>query len=78
MIGFIVVLLKFSYGKYIRILTFRFSFLISEAEDFQPLPSKVVRKRHWADEDVDANDIKDSWEEEDVSAPVYFSFIIYF
>uniref|UniRef100_A0A1J3K8R4 Eukaryotic translation initiation factor 3 subunit J n=1 Tax=Noccaea caerulescens TaxID=107243 RepID=A0A1J3K8R4_NOCCA len=40
-----------------------------EAEDFQPLPAKVELKRNWDDEDVDENDIKDSWEEEDEPAP---------
>lgn len=51
-------------------------FMISEAEDFQPLPAKVVLKSNWDDEDVDENDIKDSWEEEedDEPVPVYFSF----
>ncbi|XP_009139719.1 eukaryotic translation initiation factor 3 subunit J isoform X3 [Brassica rapa] len=33
-----------------------------EAEDFQPLPAKFVLKSNWDDEDVDENDIKDSWE----------------
>ncbi|KAJ0234473.1 Eukaryotic translation initiation factor 3 30 kDa subunit [Hirschfeldia incana] len=41
-----------------------------EAEDFQPLPAKVVLKSNWDDEDVDENDIKDSWEEEDEPVPV--------
>ncbi|KAG2307943.1 hypothetical protein Bca4012_083101 [Brassica carinata] len=36
-----------------------------EAEDFQPTPAKVELKSNWDDEDVDENDIKDSWEEED-------------
>lgn len=63
--------------KYIRFLTCRFSFLISEAEDFQPLPAKVELKSNWDDEDVDENDIKDSWEEEDESVPVYFSLSTY-
>ncbi|CAA7055749.1 unnamed protein product [Microthlaspi erraticum] len=40
-----------------------------EAEDFQPLPAKVELKSNWDDEDVDENDIKDSWEEEDEPAP---------
>ncbi|CAH8352245.1 unnamed protein product [Eruca vesicaria subsp. sativa] len=40
-------------------------FLVSEAEDFQPTPAKVELKSNWDDEDVDENDIKDSWEEED-------------
>ncbi|KAL0731292.1 hypothetical protein Bca4012_027386 [Brassica carinata] len=43
-----------------------------EAEDFQPLPAKVVLKSNSDKEDVDENDIKDSWEEADepVPAPV--------
>ncbi|CAH8385682.1 unnamed protein product [Eruca vesicaria subsp. sativa] len=40
-----------------------------ETEDFQPLPAKVVLKSNWDDEDVDENDIKDSWEEDDEPAP---------
>jgi translation initiation factor 3 subunit J len=40
-----------------------------EAEDFQPLPAKAELKSNWDDEDVDENDIKDSWEEEDEPAP---------
>lgn len=40
-----------------------------EAEDFQPLPAKVELKSNWDDEDVDENDIKDSWEEEDEPTP---------
>ncbi|CAN7136514.1 unnamed protein product [Brassica rapa subsp. narinosa] len=36
-----------------------------EAEDFQPTPAKVELKSNWDDEDVDENDIKDSWEEEE-------------
>lgn len=45
-----------------------------EAEDFEPLPAKVELKSNWDDEDVDENDIKDSWEEEDEPAPVWFLF----
>ncbi|CAN6831731.1 unnamed protein product [Brassica oleracea] len=44
-------------------------FLVSEAEDFQPTPAKVELKSNWDDEDVDENDIKDSWEEEDDDEP---------
>ncbi|CAH2079606.1 unnamed protein product [Thlaspi arvense] len=40
-----------------------------EADDFQPLPAKVELKSNWDDEDVDENDIKDSWEEDDEPAP---------
>ncbi|ESQ47334.1 hypothetical protein EUTSA_v10027912mg [Eutrema salsugineum] len=40
-----------------------------EAEDFQPIPAKVELKSNWDDEDVDENDIKDSWEEDDEPAP---------
>lgn len=40
-----------------------------EAEDFQPTPAKVELKSNWDDEDVDENDIKDSWEEEDDDKP---------
>jgi hypothetical protein len=41
---------------------------ISDSEDFQPV-APVVKveplKNQWADEDVDADDVKDSWEEEE-------------
>ncbi|KAG5400190.1 hypothetical protein IGI04_014797 [Brassica rapa subsp. trilocularis] len=40
-----------------------------EAEDFQPLPAKVILKSNWDDEDVDENDIKDSWEVDDEPVP---------
>ncbi|RID65704.1 hypothetical protein BRARA_D00883 [Brassica rapa] len=40
-----------------------------EAEDFQPLPAKFVLKSNWDDEDVDENDIKDSWEVDDEPVP---------
>ncbi|KAJ4902631.1 Translation initiation factor eIF3 subunit [Raphanus sativus] len=40
-----------------------------ETEEFQPTPAKVELKSNWDDEDVeedvDENDIKDSWEEEE-------------
>ena len=53
-------------------------FLISEAEDFQPLPAKVALKSNWDDEDVDEDDIKDSWEKEDEPVPpVYFTFTLF-
>lgn len=53
-------------------------FLNSEAEDFQPLPAKFVLKSNWDDEDVDENDIKDSWEVDDEPVPhVYFTFTLF-
>ncbi|CAH8387856.1 unnamed protein product [Eruca vesicaria subsp. sativa] len=36
-----------------------------EDEQLAPLPAKVVLKSNWDDEDVDENDIKDSWEDDD-------------
>ncbi|KAJ4909916.1 Translation initiation factor eIF3 subunit [Raphanus sativus] len=36
-----------------------------EDEQIAPLPAKVVLKSNWDDEDVDENDIKDSWEDDD-------------
>lgn len=62
-------------------------FMVSETEEFQPTPAKVELKSNWDDEDVeedvDENDIKDSWEEEeeddDEPTPVFsffFSFSI--
>jgi len=41
---------------------------ISDAEDFQPAASVVKAeplKNQWADEDVEEDDVKDSWEEEE-------------
>ncbi|KAJ4903312.1 Translation initiation factor eIF3 subunit [Raphanus sativus] len=36
-----------------------------EDEPLAPLPAKVELKSNWDDEDVDENDIKDSWEDDD-------------
>ncbi|KAJ4868357.1 Translation initiation factor eIF3 subunit [Raphanus sativus] len=36
-----------------------------EDEPLAPLPAKVELKSNWNDEDVDENDIKDSWEDDD-------------
>ncbi|KAH0937996.1 hypothetical protein HID58_005457 [Brassica napus] len=36
-----------------------------EDEQIAPLPAKVVLKSNWDDEDVDENEIKDSWEDDD-------------
>jgi len=41
---------------------------ISDVEDFQPAAPVVKAeplKNQWADEDVEEEDIKDSWEEEE-------------
>ncbi|CDY16430.1 BnaA02g12340D [Brassica napus] len=40
-------------------------YFISEDEQIAPLPAKVVLKSNWDDEDVDENEIKDSWEDDD-------------
>ncbi|EOA35694.1 hypothetical protein CARUB_v10020920mg [Capsella rubella] len=36
-----------------------------EDEQIAPLPAKVELKSNWDDEDVDENEIKDSWEDDD-------------
>lgn len=50
----------------------------SEDEQIAPLPAKVVLKSNWDDEDVDENEIKDSWEDDDDDqpAPVFKLFIL--
>ncbi|XP_010415148.1 PREDICTED: eukaryotic translation initiation factor 3 subunit J [Camelina sativa] len=39
-----------------------------EDEKIAPLPAKVELKSNWDDEDVDENEIKDSWEDDDEPA----------
>ncbi|CAN7129602.1 unnamed protein product [Brassica rapa subsp. narinosa] len=39
--------------------------MISEDEQLAPIPAKVELKSNWDDEDVDENDIKDSWDDDD-------------
>ncbi|CAH2065656.1 unnamed protein product [Thlaspi arvense] len=39
-----------------------------EDEEIAPLPAKVELKSNWDDEDVDENEIKDSWEDDDEPA----------
>ena len=41
-----------------------------EDEQIPPLLSKEQPKIKWDDEDVDENDIKESWEDEDEPVPV--------
>ena len=53
-------------------------YFISEDEQIAPLPAKVVLKSNWDDEDVDENEIKDSWEDDDDDdqpSPVYLAFL---
>ncbi|RWW72901.1 hypothetical protein BHE74_00019247 [Ensete ventricosum] len=58
-------------------------FLLSEEEDFEPAaPSLITNKpkSQWDDEDVEDEDVKESWEDEEVPVQVkfsHFSFIIY-
>ncbi|VVA94207.1 unnamed protein product [Arabis nemorensis] len=42
--------------------------MISEDEQIAPLPAKVQLKSNWDDEDVDENEIKDSWKDDDEPA----------
>lgn len=42
-----------------------FILMISEDEQLAPIPAKVELKSNWDDEDVDENDIKDSWDDDD-------------
>ncbi|KAJ4840893.1 hypothetical protein Tsubulata_010397 [Turnera subulata] len=41
-----------------------------EDEEVPPLPVKEQPKSKWDDEDVDENDVKESWEDDDEPAPV--------
>jgi translation initiation factor 3 subunit J len=45
---------------------------VSEEEQLAPIDLKLHEppKLKWEDEDVDEDDVKDSWEEEDEPAPV--------
>ncbi|CAA3015362.1 eukaryotic translation initiation factor 3 subunit J-like [Olea europaea subsp. europaea] len=43
----------------------------SEDETIPDLLKKEQLKSNWDDEDVDDNDVKESWEDEDEPAPVY-------
>ncbi|XAR73596.1 hypothetical protein NMG60_11007612 [Bertholletia excelsa] len=40
-----------------------------EDEQIPPLPKKEQPKNNWDDEDVDDNDVKESWEDEDEPSP---------
>lgn len=44
---------------------------VSEEEQIPPLLSKEQPKSKWDDEDVDENDVKESWEDEDEPTPVW-------
>lgn len=59
------------YGTFIRIVKCVMEtnqHCISDSEDFQPV-APVVKveplKNQWADEDVEEDDVKESWEEEE-------------
>lgn len=57
---------KLNHGKYYwSLIAYSFYFIITEDEQLAPLPAKVELKSNWDDEDVDENDIKDSWEDDD-------------
>lgn len=43
---------------------------VSEDEQLPPLHSKEQPPSKWDDEDVDENDVKESWEDDDEPAPV--------
>lgn len=47
-------------------------YLSEDEQRIPPLLSKEQPKITWDDEDVDENDIKESWEDEDEPAPVGF------
>lgn len=60
--------------NYLRVcwssVSYSFCFMISEDEQIAPLPAKVELKSNWDDEDVDDNEIKESWEDDDEPALV--------
>lgn len=47
-------------------------FFVSEEEQFAPIDLKLQEptKLKWEDEDVDEDDVKESWEDEEESTPV--------
>ncbi|RZR98450.1 hypothetical protein BHM03_00027804 [Ensete ventricosum] len=48
-------------------------FLLSEEEDFEPAPPSLITnkpKSQWDDEDVEDEDVKESWEDEEVPVQV--------
>ena len=45
---------------------------VSEDERIPPIDLKEQAKIKWDDEDVDEDDVKESWEDEDEPAPVCF------
>lgn len=47
-------------------------FNVSEEEPAPLVLKKEQTKNLWDDEDVDENDIKESWEDEDEPAPVFY------
>lgn len=47
-------------------------FISEEEEKIPPLLAKEQPKSKWDDEDVDENDVKESWEDEDEPAPVLY------
>lgn len=50
-------------------LTYTCICFLSDDENIPPL-QKEQPKNKWDDEDVDENDVKESWEDEDEPAPV--------
>lgn len=50
---------------------------VSEEEQIPPLLKKELPKNSWDDEDVDDNDVRESWEDEDETAPVMLLTISY-
>lgn len=49
---------------------------VSEDEPIPPLGKKDQPKSMWDDEDVDDDNVKESWEDEDEPAPVWLKFYL--
>lgn len=51
---------------------------IAEDDVIPPLPKTELSKIAWDDEDVEENNVKDSWEDEEEPAPVWLLICIFY
>lgn len=52
------------------IVSWIFNSILSDDEQLPPVNSKVLPESNWDDEDVNEDDVKDSWEDDDEPAQV--------
>ena len=52
--------------------------IFTEDEPISPVLKKEQPKNKWDDEDIDDNDVKESWEDEEETAPVMLITCLYF